>query len=75
MVKTYKSKALAAAHENVSDLFRLGLVDRKTMRKFDAACLTPVPKQAQAAIRSVRRKGDVSQAVLAAHQKRKKGTT
>jgi len=28
MAKTYKSKALAAAHENVSDLYRLGMVDK-----------------------------------------------
>jgi hypothetical protein len=44
MAKTYKNKALAAAHENISDLYRLGMVDKKTMRKFDAACLAPMPK-------------------------------
>ena len=37
--RAYKSKAMAELHENVSDLHRLGLIDEKTMRKFDAACL------------------------------------
>ena len=44
MVKTYKSKAMAALHENVSDLYRVGMIDKKTMRKFDSDCLTPVRK-------------------------------
>ena len=67
MVKTYKSKAMAALHENVSDLYRVGMIDKKTMRKFDAACLTPVRKLSPAAIRRIRSKADVSQAVFAAH--------
>lgn len=29
MVKTYKSKAMAALHENVSDLYRVGMIDKK----------------------------------------------
>ena len=52
MPKTYKSKALAELHENVCDLHRLGLIDKKTMRKFDAACLTSACKLTPAAIRS-----------------------
>jgi putative transcriptional regulator len=72
MAKTYKSKALAAAHENISDLYRLGLIDKKTMRKFDAACLAPVPKVTPVAVRSSRRKGGVSQGDLAARPNRKR---
>ncbi len=67
MAKTYKSKALAAIHENVSDLYRVGAVDRKTMEKFDRACLTPVLKLTPDAIRRIRMKAEVSQAVFAAH--------
>jgi putative transcriptional regulator len=67
MAKTYKNRALAEAHENASDLYRLGLIDKKTMRKFDVACLTPVRKLSPAAIRRIRTKADVSQAVFAAH--------
>lgn len=61
-----RSKATAALHENVSDLFRVGMIDKKTMRKFDAACLTPVRKLSLAAIRRIRTKAEVSQAVFAA---------
>ena len=67
MAKTYKSRALAEAHENASDLYRLGLIDKKTMQGFDRSCLTPVKKLSPAAIRRIRAKADVSQAVFAAH--------
>ena len=45
--KTYSSRALAELHENVCDLYRLGLIDEKTKRKFDAACLAPARKPAR----------------------------
>ena len=67
MAKTYKSRALAELHENVSDLYRAGAIDKKTMQKFDRSCLTPVKKLSPAAIRRIRTKADVSQAVFAAH--------
>jgi putative transcriptional regulator len=63
MANTYPSRALAEAHENASDLYRLGLIDKKTMRSFDRSCLTPVKKLS----RRIRAKADVSQAVFAAH--------
>lgn len=47
--KAYKSRAMAELHENVGDLHRLGLIDEKTKRKFDAACLTPARKPARTA--------------------------
>jgi len=37
--KAYKSRAMAELHQNVRDLHRLGLIDKKTMRKFVVACL------------------------------------
>jgi|SRR5208283_1118775 len=67
MAKTYKSKALAELHENASGLYRLGMIDKKTMQRFDRSCLTPVKKLTPTAIRRIRTKADVSQAVLAAH--------
>ena len=33
--KTYKSDAFAAIHETVSDMYAAGVVDKKTMRRFD----------------------------------------
>lgn len=38
MPKKYRSDALGALHESVQRLHRLGLVDTKTMREFDASC-------------------------------------
>ena len=67
MAKTYKSRALAEAHENASDLYRLGLIDKKTMQGFDRNCLTPVKKLSPAAIWRIRAKANVSQAIFAAH--------
>lgn len=67
MAKTYKSEALAALHENVADLYRVGAIDKKTLQKFDRACLTPVLNLTPAAIRRIRSKAAVSQAVFAAH--------
>jgi DNA-binding transcriptional regulator YiaG len=40
--KKYRSKALGAVHEAMEDLHRAGLLDTKTMREFDASCLTSV---------------------------------
>lgn len=42
MTKTQKSRALSEAHESASDLYRLGLMDKKTMQSFNQSCLTPV---------------------------------
>jgi|GEM_PF-6942904 DNA-binding transcriptional regulator YiaG len=42
MNKTYKGDVMAAIHETVSDLHEIGLVDKRTMRHFDEACLTPI---------------------------------
>ena len=67
MAKTYKSEAFAALHESMSDLHQAGAIDSKTMREFDRACLTPVMELSPAAIRRIRAKAAVSQAVFAAH--------
>lgn len=53
MVGTPKSEALAALHENVTDLYRIGLISKKVMRRFDVACLIPVRKSNPAALRRV----------------------
>src|ERR1035438_3397171 len=67
MAKAYKSEAFAALHESMADLHRVGAIDSKTMREFDRACLTPVMKLSPAAIRRIRARAAVSQAVFAAH--------
>jgi putative transcriptional regulator len=40
MAKTYKSKLLASVHEAMQDAHGVGVIDKTTMREFDAACLT-----------------------------------
>lgn len=67
MARAYKSQALAAVHESMADLHKIGMLDNKTMREFDRTCLTPVLELSPAAIRRIRKKASVSQAVFAAH--------
>ncbi|MBI5280563.1 MAG: DNA-binding transcriptional regulator [Candidatus Solibacter usitatus] len=65
MSKTYKSDALAAIHELMSDLHAGGVIDKQTMRSFDEACLTPVRPLKPKQIRAIREREHVSQAVFA----------
>jgi putative transcriptional regulator len=67
MAKAYKSKALAAVHESMADLHKIGMLDSKTMREFDQTCLTKVLELSPTTIRRIRTKAAVSQAVFAAH--------
>jgi putative transcriptional regulator len=65
MSKTYRSNILASIHETVSDLKEAGLVDKRTMKRFDDLCLTPVEELSAEDIRKIRLKSKVSQAVFA----------
>lgn len=65
--KRYRTDALAAVHKTVAGLQRIGLVDAKTMRDFDASCLTPVEKLSPEEIVEVRKRAGVSQAVFASY--------
>ena len=63
----FQSAALAAVHETASDLHRVGGIDKRTMRKFDALCLTPIQKMTPRKIRALRMREKASQAVFAAY--------
>ena len=67
MSKKYKSEAFAALHETMSGLFKTGVIDKKTMSRFDASCLTAVEPLTPKDIKKIRDKEHVSQAVLARH--------
>lgn len=67
MTKTYKSKILAAVHETMQDAHDIGIVDKKTMRQFDEACLTTVEKMSAKDLQALRQREGVSQAVMARH--------
>lgn len=61
----YNSNLLAAIHENISDLYEVGVINKKTMREFDKACLTPLSSLSPDEIRQVREKAQLSQSVFA----------
>jgi putative transcriptional regulator len=63
--KTYKSDALAALHETMSDLYASGGIDKKTMLEFDESCLTSVQELSAAEIKAIREREAVSQTVFA----------
>ena len=65
MGKQYRSRVMAAIHETAEDLHAAGLMDKRTMRKFDEACLTPVRPLRPEEIRELREREGASQAVFA----------
>ncbi len=54
-------------HEAIQDAHDIGIVDKKTMREFDASCLTEVRNLSAGDIAALREREGVSQAVLARH--------
>ncbi len=42
--KQYRSPLMASIHETAEDLHGADLMNKLTMRKFDAMCLTPIPR-------------------------------
>jgi putative transcriptional regulator len=55
---------MAAIHETADDLHAAGLVDKRIMRRFDEACLTPVRPLRPAEVRALRKREGASQAVF-----------
>ncbi len=67
MPAKYRSDIMAAIHETATDLHWVGGMDRKTMRKFDVLCLTPVEEMSPAKIKLLRKRQNASQTVFAAY--------
>ena len=63
----YRDVQLEVMHKTAAGLARLGALDKKTMRDFDAFCLTKVEPMLGSDIQALRDKEGVSQAVLARH--------
>jgi putative transcriptional regulator len=61
----YRSRLSAAIHETAAGLHRIGLMDKATMREFDASCLTAVESLSAKEIASIRKRAGVSQGVFA----------
>jgi putative transcriptional regulator len=66
MTRKYKSKHARVVHDIMRDANDAGAVDKRTMRQFDATCLTLVDRLSAAQIKKLRAREGVSQAVLAA---------
>ncbi len=45
---------MEAVHKTAVDLHRLGFIDQRKMRTYDALCLAPVPEYSSAQIRLLR---------------------
>ncbi len=65
MPKKYRSDALAAIHETVEALHEVGAIDKKTLREFDDACLTPIQALTPEEIKALRLREHLSQPVFA----------
>ena len=65
--KSYKSEALGALHETMSDMFESGIIDKKTMREFDLSCLTPIHDFLPEDIKALRAREHVSQPIFATY--------
>ena len=65
MKKQYKSNIMAAVHETAEDLHTAGVLTVRTLREFDALCLTPVVPLTAKEIRALRDREKASQAVFA----------
>lgn len=60
-----KSRIMEAVQEGAADLYRLGFIDKRKMRKYDVLCLEPVQDYDAAKVRALRDRLHLSQAVLA----------
>ena len=71
--KQYRSRVMASIHETAEGLHAAGVMDKRTMRQFDEACLTPVRALTAAEIRALREREGASQAVFARYLNVTKG--
>jgi putative transcriptional regulator len=61
----YKSDAFEAIHSTVSGMYRVGTIDKATMRSFDVSCLAAPPPLKPKEIKRLRERYKVSQPVFA----------
>lgn len=61
----YRSPIHAAVHEGIEDLYKAGVLGKRTMRRFDDSCLTPLRELTPDEIRTIRLREGASQAVFA----------
>lgn len=62
-----KSKILKTVHEAAKGLTAAGVMDKQTMREFEALCLPPVKEFTKYEIKKIREREKASQAVFASY--------
>ncbi len=62
-----KSKVRKTIHDAAKGLTAASVMDKKTMREFDALCLPPIKQFTKQEIRKIRRRENASQAVFASY--------
>jgi putative transcriptional regulator len=63
--RKYRSRVSEGLHQNVSGLYRAGVIGKLTMREFDVLCLTTVEPMTPSEIRALRKREKVSQILFA----------
>jgi putative transcriptional regulator len=63
--KKFKSEAFEAIHSAASAVYRVGAIDKATMREFDASCLAVPAQLGPRRIKKIRESQRVSQPVFA----------
>ena len=63
--RKFKSDAFEAIHSSASAMFRVGAIDKATMREFDESCLVSPAPMAPRRIKRIRESQRVSQPVFA----------
>jgi putative transcriptional regulator len=63
----FKSPIAEAIHETMRGAHKVGVIDKKTMREFDALCLTAIEDLSPDEIRALREREKASQAVFASY--------
>ena len=59
------SRILEAVHETARDRHDAGFIDMRSMQRYDALCLEPVPEYSSERIRALRKRYQLSQTVFA----------
>lgn len=65
VMKTKGDDILSVVHETAQGLHESGIMDKTTMREFDALCLHPVKSYQPQEIRQIRLRNQVSQSIFA----------
>ncbi|MEI7669121.1 MAG: DNA-binding transcriptional regulator [Pseudomonadota bacterium] len=63
--RTYRSDAANTIHGLATALHKIGAINKKTMRRFDESCLTPIHQFSAEELRALREREEVSQSVFA----------